>query len=367
MKKFFFFLLILLLVGCGNMNTIFPANEENKQIDLTTDLTVHYIDAGQADATLFQYKHEDTYYHILYDAGDWNKNDVVTYLQDQQIELIDLVIISHPHADHIGQLPGIMEAFDVGEVWMSGNTVESGVFTNSLEAVTESDTDYYEPRAGEVFQIGPMEIEVLHPTELTGGLNEDSISVRFTYGEISFLFTGDAYKKQELMMIDNNKTVKANFLHLGHHGSNTSTSPDFLKVVDPEVVIYSAGQDNSYGHPHMEVIQQIQEAEIILYGTDMDGTIIVSTDGKEYVIDTIETKANVNKKPETKPKEEICIDINQASPKQLQEIIHIGEGRAEAIIESRPYKSLDELMKINGISEGRLKDIEEQGLACVGG
>lgn len=169
------------------------SKEEPKQASLS-ELDVHYINVGQADSTLLQYTDHDDTYTILYDTGDWNKNDVSDYLAQQDIQFIDLIIISHPHADHIGQLEDIIHTYDVGEVWLSRNTSSSGTFQGAIKAVTDSNADYSEPRSGDEFEIGPMEIEILHPNSLTGNLNEDSISARFTYGDIAFVFTGDAYK-----------------------------------------------------------------------------------------------------------------------------------------------------------------------------
>src|SRR5699024_10646185 len=233
-----------------------------------SDLEVHYIDAGQADATLFQYKDENNSYSILYDTGDWNKNDVINYLDAQNVSSIDLVVVSHPHADHIGQLAKVMNTYDVGEVWSSGGEGSSHTFQQAMEAVLASDADYDEPRAGDEMEIGPMDIEVLHPSSLTGDLNKDSISLRFTYGEVSFVFTGDAYKEDELAMMNRAETVEATILQLGHHGSNTSSDTKFIQAVDPDVAIYSASANNSYGHPHPEVISLIQNAGITLYGTN---------------------------------------------------------------------------------------------------
>src|SRR5699024_2113226 len=101
-------------------------------------------------------------------------------------------VISHPHADHMGQLEYVMKDFKVEEVWMSGNIATSNVFQRALEAVLDSDARYYEPRTGESFSIGPIDIEVVHPNSLTGDLNADSIVARFTFGSIAFLLTGDA-------------------------------------------------------------------------------------------------------------------------------------------------------------------------------
>src|SRR5699024_4556621 len=358
--------------GDAETETSTDKQPDNKTSTSLSDLEVHYIDAGQADATLFQYKDENNSYTILYDTGDWNKNDVINYLDAQNVSSIDLVVVSHPHADHIGQLAKVMNTYDVGEVWSSGGESSSHTFQQAMEAVLASDADYDEPRAGDEMEIGAMDIEVLHPSNLTGDLNKDSISLRFTYGEISFVFTGDAYKEDELAMMNRAETVEATILQLGHHGSNTSSDPAFIQAVDLEVAIYSAGADNAYGHPHPEVVSLIQDAGITLYGTDVHGTILVTTDGKEYDVATKEdgtitpestgapdnnarqeTETEDEAEPDNETPTDQCVDLNQASLEELQEIIHIGPARAQDVIDQRPYDSVDDLTKVNGIGPAR--------------
>jgi len=348
--------------------------------DELNDLKVHYIDVGQADATLFQFTYDDNPFTILYDAGDWNKNDLVQYLSTQNITFINLIIISHPHADHTGQLADVIDTFGVGEVWLSGNTSTSETFQQGLEAVLASDADYYEPRAGDVFDIGPLTIDVLHPSSISGKFNEESISLLLTYGNIKFVFTGDAGTNEELEMMNREINIEADILSLGHHGSNTSTDPGFLQAVNPEIAIYSAGTGNSYGHPHPEVVSRVQDAGITLYGTDVHGTILVTTDGNDYTIATKEdgtispkSTAPENSEETTKKEEpkkdktqsDHCIDINQASLEEVQSIIHIGPERAQTLIDLRPFDSFDDLERIKGIGPARIADIKDEGLACV--
>src|SRR5699024_8729256 len=128
----------------------------SKKLD---NLEVHYIDVGQADATLFIFGDRA----ILYDTGDWTRNDTVEYLKEKNITKLDLVIISHPHADHIGQLSEVMKEFDVDEVWMTGHEHTSQVATNALQAVLDSNANYLEPRTGETFKVGDMKLAVTHP------------------------------------------------------------------------------------------------------------------------------------------------------------------------------------------------------------
>ncbi|MBN6886985.1 competence protein ComEC [Cytobacillus horneckiae] len=351
-----------LLTGCTGDTTnqsIKPRSLENN-----SNLQAHFINVGQADSTLLQFSDSEKEYNILIDAGDFNSNEVIEYLQEQNIQHLDLAIGTHPDADHIGQLDKVIEFVDVYEVWLSGNLSTSKVFQRVLEAIDHYEVDYYEPRAGEEFEIGPLRIEVLYPEKITGNTNEESISMKLSYDEINFIFTGDASKSNEMEMIQAGFDLNAEILHLGHHGSATSTSEDFLNHVNPEVAIYSAGKDNSYGHPDKEVISAVKNRDISLYGTDVDGTIIIHTNGNTFEVETMPSDTD----SETQVEEaSSCININRASVDELQNIIHIGKDRAKQLIEQRPYVSLNDLEKINGIGEARMADILDEGLACLGG
>jgi competence protein ComEC len=318
-------------------------------------LTVHFIDVGQADATLLEFEE----YAMLIDTGDWNSTAAVDYLKKQGLKKLDIVVGTHPDSDHIGQLAKVVEQFEIGEVWMSGNASTSNTFIDALKAIDETGTDYYEPRSGEVFDLGSLQIEVLYPKEITGKANEESVSLKLTYGDVRFVFTGDAGVKEEQAMIDSGIDLDAEILHLGHHGSHTSTSHAFLRAVSPETAIYSAGIDNSYGHPHAEVIAAAENAGAKVYGTDVNGTVVLETDGKTYEISTEKEGTVMEGKNR-------CIDINAASSAELQEIESIGPSLADAIIKERPFKTIEELDSVKGIGQGKISAIKEQGLACVG-
>ncbi|WKA51351.1 MBL fold metallo-hydrolase [Planococcus liqunii] len=352
-------LLVLLMAGCLQQAKP-PEKPSPSEAPAATEpakenLKVHFIDVGQGDATLLEFEE----YTLLIDTGDWNSTATVDYLNTHGIEKLDIVVGTHPDSDHIGQLERVVEQFEVGEVWMSGNASTSNTFINALKAIDEAGTDYYEPRTGEVFDVGSLKIEVLYPEEITGKANEESISLKLTYGDIDFVFTGDSGVKEEQAMIDNGADLDAEILHIGHHGSNTSTSNAFLKAVSPEVAVYSAGIDNSYGHPHAEVIAAVENAGAEVYGTDVNGTVVLDTNGKTYEISTEKAGTVVEGKNR-------CLDINKASTAELQEIAGIGASLAEAIVKERPFKTIEELDKIKGIGNGKISAIKEQGLACIG-
>lgn len=364
-------------------------SKDNGQSKALSTLKVHFIDVGQADSTLIEFSDGSEDYTILIDAGNWNRTNVVDYLRGQSVSEIDLAIGTHPDADHIGQLDKVIAQFDVGEVWMSGNTSTSRTFQQLLQEIDQQNVDYYEPRMGEEFDIGPLQIDVLYPKAISENDNEESISLKLTYGDVRFIFTGDAARNDELKMLQSGFNLDADILHLGHHGSNTSTHPSFLKTVSPSVAVYSAGVNNSYGHPHEEVVNLVKNSGAKLYGTDVHGTIILSTDGKTYHINTKKSgtvtpgsKSTTDKKADNLPAQQkepepakkpapqannSCININTASLQELQEIVHIGPARAEELINLRPFNSVDDLKRIKGVGQARLDDIKAQGRACVGG
>ncbi|WOV86832.1 MBL fold metallo-hydrolase [Sporosarcina oncorhynchi] len=343
-------------------------------------MKVHYIDVGQADATLLEFSQGDEDFHILIDAGNWNTTDVVTYLKQHNITHIDILMGTHPHADHIGQIDKIIETLVVDEVWLAGETATSQIFSRMLDAIETNDVGYYEPRTGDVFDVGPLVIEILNPTELTGDVHSSSLSMKMTYGDVAFIFTGDAEVDVERAILNKGFDVHANFLKLGHHGSKTSTSQEFLNAVDPEVAIISAGIDSQYGHPHAEVVERVQSKGIDVYATATQGTIVVSTNGQTYDIETFKTtkapvvapnksSATTVQKPvtEKEPAPSNCVDINIATYEQLQQIKHIGPVRAQDLIALRPFNNVNDLNRIKGIGPSRIADIIAQGLACTGG
>lgn len=326
-------------------------------------LTVYFFDVDQGDAILFLAAD----FTMLIDAGRHDRSDVVPYLRSVGVETIDLFVGTHPHSDHIGQCEQVMKAFPVREVWLSGDVHTTRTFERCIDAILASDAGYHEPRAGETFQLGSARIEILHPSEVTGDFNNGSISMRVIYGDVIFMLTGDAEAEAEQAMLDRNLPLNAHIIKLGHHGSRTSSTLSFLAAVKPEVAIYSAGVDNPYGHPHPEVVQRIASLGIPLYGTDTHGTIRILTDGKEYRVLT-ERDHPVSVQPQNIPN--LCapgqINVNAASISELTQIVHIGPVIAERIVAERPFLSLDDLTRVSGLGASRVRDIQAQGLACIG-
>lgn len=275
----------LIVVAFGGLYLAYsflPNSSEHPSSELINDqLKVHFIDVGQGDATLLM----GPDFTVLVDAGRHDRNDVVPYLKEQNVQKIDLLIGTHPHADHIGQFPKILKNFLVNEVWLSGDLHTSRTFERAIDAILATSAKYHEPRANETFMVGSLKLDILHPSELTGDLNNGSITFRAIFREINFMFTGDAEFDAELEIVKSGQNLKSHILQIGHHGSKTSSSSQFLSKVSPEIAVYSAGLGNGYGHPHPEIIDKMDSLNIKMYGTDRNGTVILTTDGKTYNIE----------------------------------------------------------------------------------
>lgn len=325
----------------------------------TTDLgilDVYVLDIGQGDSILLM----GPDFTILIDTGRRERNDVVPYLVEIGVRSLDLLVGTHPDADHIGQFPQVLARFPVREVWMSGNETTTLTFERALDAIVTSGAAYREPRAGEVYEIGSARLEVLSPAELTGDTNDDSVVFRLLFGDVTFMFTGDAELHAEHEMVAAGYDLKSDILKLGHHGSSTSSSMEFLEAVDPEIAIWSAGRDNTYGHPHQITLDHLAELGVTVYGTAVDGTVVVETNGAHFAV--------VAYDPNPTAVAGCTLDqvnINTAPAEELETIIQIGPARARSILELRPFHSLDDMVRVPGITAAIVARIQEQGRACV--
>ncbi|CAM3991159.1 MBL fold metallo-hydrolase [Alkalicoccus chagannorensis] len=347
-------------------------SEADDPADAHASLEVHFIDAGQADATLFIMEDgTGDPLHLLLDAGHWQDLLVVEYLDGLGIEHLDVLASTHPHADHIGQMDSILGSIDVGEVWMSGDEHDTQTFAKTVDAVEASGVRYEEPRRGDVFDLGPLTVNILHPERVTGDFHEGSLAASFTFGNHTLLFTGDAEAPSEVDMLEADLDLEADVLQLGHHGSSTSTIPSFLEAVDPAAAVASAGVDNQYGHPHEEVLDLLQEHRVDVYGTYSHGTIVMRSDGDVLDVET-ERSGDAWKAAQGDSQAggdgrhaEGCISLNDADADELEDILHIGPARAEEIIAGRGWDAVEQLTKIDGIGDQTIEEILEEGAACV--
>ncbi len=344
-----------------------PADEPKERVAPSGTLKVHFIDVGQGDAILVQTATQN----ILIDGGD-RGTTVVNYLRSKNISSLDLVIGTHPHADHIGGLINVMESILVKEVIDPGVVHTTKTLEDYLTLIDQKNITFTEGRAGMSRDIGSgATLQILHPTSPSAShLNDASVVARVTFGQVSFMLTGDAEKAAEEQILKSGKTIKSTILKVGHHGSRTSTTSSFLSAVNPKAAVIMAGANNRYGHPHQETLASLAAANVNIYRTDLHGTIVITTDGQTFDVNQKQPyQYTPQKVPEPAPpsSEPVPsagrININTASLEELQEIVHIGADRARQLIELRPYSSLDELSRISGIGPARLADIKEEGKA----
>ncbi|QUH26450.1 MBL fold metallo-hydrolase [Serpentinicella alkaliphila] len=374
-----------------NENDELKETKLKKELNTTENLVIHFIDVGQGDATFIQTPGGKA---ILIDAGERHMGSkVVSYIKSLDIDTIDLLIGTHPHADHIGGLEEVINNFNIGIVSMPKVTHTSKGFEDLLLAIQNKNISIKTARAGVTFDIDSMvELLLVAPNSAQYSiLNDYSAVLKITYGNSSFLITGDAEINSEMEMIKQKHDLNVDVLRTGHHGSGTSSTSQFLNATSPKYAIVSVGKGNRYNHPSRDVINRLINNGIEIFRTDEFGTIVFSTDGQTYDVNikkpyqTLPPKdiptdqptklSNINKDNIEKAEVENTsspnnasngkININTASLKELQQIIHIGPERAEELISKRPFSSLDGLTSINGIGAGRLKDIKNEGKAYV--
>ena len=218
---------------------------------------IHFIDVGQADAALVIC---DGHY-MLIDGGNAEDSDLVyAYLERHGAKHLDYMVASHAHEDHIGGLSGALNYAAVDTAFCPVTEYSSKVFQNMVKYLGEQGKSLTVPAPGDKFSLGSAQVEILGPVKEYDDTNDTSIVLRIDYGETSFLFTGDMESGAERDLLDSGTDVRATVLKAGHHGSDTSTSYQFLRAVMPQYTVISVGEGNSYGHPSDEVLSRFRDA-----------------------------------------------------------------------------------------------------------
>jgi competence protein ComEC len=290
------FILIVLVsciitAGCLDNFTIpdFGNNRSTHLADNDGKLSVYFLDVGQGDSTLVLFSNKS----ILIDAGEAEMGDrVVSDLKALGVSRIDLLVATHPHSDHIGGMQKVLAAFPVGQVLDSGLPHTSSTYEHFLETIEQKNIPYRVAEQGQTIDIDPsLMIFVLSPPKERFGddQNTNSVVLRISYGTIAFLMSGDMGGESENTLVRSGYPLDARILKVGHHGSYSSTSSSFLGRVLPETAIIMVGKDNPYGHPHKQTLDLLKEYSVTVYRTDLDGTIVIRSDGMSYSVKT-ETK-----------------------------------------------------------------------------
>lgn len=248
------------------------------------DLTVTFLDVGQGNAVLVESEGE----YMLIDGGDREYSSfVVSYLKNAGVTELSYVISSHYDADHLNGVVGALNAFPCETVLAADYVTDTRVYDSFCEAVAEQGISLVYPSVGEVYEFGDAEFTVVCPDSYDyADVNDDSVGIRLVHGDNSFLICGDAGKASEEAMLESGVLLDSDVYLASHHGSDGSSSAEFLEAVSPEMVVISVGEDNSYGHPSERVLADVAAAGAEIYRTDLQGTVTVTSDGKELFWNT---------------------------------------------------------------------------------
>lgn len=292
--KIFWFIIALIIFIAGN---IYYQNNDADKPDLKVNTNsvqpqnnyfqMHVIDVGQGDSIFIKCGDKN----ILIDGGEIGKGPAVTeYLKSQNVDSLDMVIATHPHSDHIGGLPYVMDNIKTHSFMMSDtpdNLIPtSKIYEKLLNCVLDNNIKYTEPKNGRQFKFDDITMEVLWDGSLGTDLNNTSVVLQFVYKNTSFILAGDAEKQAENSITEMYSNIGCNVLKAGHHGSSTSSSREFIRAVSPDYAVMSVGKDNSYGMPGEQTLNTFRELGVAYYRTDLNGSVVFISDGENIGIKT---------------------------------------------------------------------------------
>ena len=259
----------------------------NGAVSSNSDFSVHYINTGQSDCSIVKC---DGKVMMIDTAAPDGMDAIRASLITLDIDKIDVMLITHQHDDHMGCAEEIIKSYPVETIIMPRlseiNMVTTKAYENLLLAINDKGVKPVAAEPGYEFMLGSARVTVLAPLKQDKNLNNMSAVTRITYGDTAFLFEGDAEKEVEKELLNSGVDLSADVIKLGHHGSKTSSTEKYLKAVSPSVGIVSCGKENSYGHPHGEVLERLDKLGIDVYITALQGSITAESDGKTVKIIT---------------------------------------------------------------------------------
>jgi competence protein ComEC len=245
--------------------------------------TVHFIDVGQADAALVLCDEKA----MLIDGGNAEDSRLIyAYLKESEISHLDYIVCTHAHEDHVGGLAGALNYASVDHALCPVTDYDSKAFHSFVKYLSKQNVSITVPTAGDNFSLGSATVNVLGPISQSDEPNNTSIVLRIVYGDTSFLFAGDAERDEEQDILDAGYELTSTVLKIGHHGSDTSTTYPFLREIMPQYAVISVGADNSYRHPSDNTLSRLRDADVKVYRTDLQGTIICESDDKNISFTT---------------------------------------------------------------------------------
>ena len=323
-NKVWAFLVILLLIlgGCGSLQTDAPADSDSLSVSAVTSeaeqvtedspatdsdpvdllesptplqggaaptlpgdssFTVYFIDVGQADSALVVCDGAT----MLIDGGNVADSSLIyAFLKNHGVTHLDYVVATHAHEDHVGGLAGALNYATASVAFSPVTSYNSKAFNDFVKYLSAQKVSLTAPKPGDKFKLGGADVLVMGPVKPSDEPNNTSIVLKITYGKTGFLFAGDAERAEEQDILNAGYDLSANVLKVGHHGSDTSTTYPFLREIAPEYAVISCGVNNSYGHPHENLLSRLRDADVTVFRTDMQGDIVCVSDGEKVSFTT---------------------------------------------------------------------------------
>lgn len=306
-----------------------------------TGFNIHMIDVGQGDSILLECDNN----YMLIDAGEVSEGEeVVDYLQENNINKLDYALITHPHSDHYGGMETVLKNVETENIIMSEAVNTTRTWESLTDYIDEQNYNVIFPTTNDTFQLGDCTLTA-YVSQGEDDLNNCSIVVRADYNSMSAIFTGDAEKSEEKKITESGFDVSADVLKVGHHGSNTSTNDDFLEKVNPQLALISCGENNDYGHPHKETTAKLEDSNITSLRTDKLGDILVNLSDNKIKISTDNGYIN-----------EIDIDSNPSNTSSansgiqssISDIVYVGNKNSH-IFHSSDCKSANKMSDENKV------------------
>lgn len=274
---------------------------------------VHFIDVGQADAALVLCDG----HAMLIDGGNSGDSSLIySYLKNHGITYLDYVVATHGHEDHVGGLSGALNYASVGKAYCSVDSYDSEAFNDFVKYLGKQNKSVSVPKVGETFDLGTSNVQIIGVNGNAADHNNSSIVLRIEYGETSFLFTGDAEREAEQTILNAGYELESTVLKVGHHGSDSSTSYVFLRAVAPKYGVISVGEGNSYGHPTEDALSRLRDADVTVYRTDLQGTIICTSDGEDVVFTASKNKDADTLAPPSNPQSSVAAPVTPSQSSQ---------------------------------------------------
>lgn len=298
-NKLMKFIIVIVIMLCTYVyDSYFKEAETSNEVEYRQEETVkinpdnliiHFVDVGQADCILISKNNK----YILIDAGNNEDGELlVEYFKELGVKEFEYVIATHAHEDHIGGMDDIINNFNLDHFYMPDVITTTKTFEDVLDSLLAKEQAFETPNIGDKFKLDDMEFEVLYIGEEKTDLNNCSIVLKLTYQNTTYLFTGDATDKVEKILINEGKDLSSDVLKVGHHGSQYSSTAAFLKAVNPRYAIIQVGENNTYDHPKQITLDKLEKLNTLIYRTDKDGTIILTSDGENISFETIKTNTN---------------------------------------------------------------------------